>query len=74
MSSEKLIDYFKNLGDMIDSNFIERHAVTPNEKRYFIFFKGKLYKFKSFDNSENTCQALNIKYCNIEMISIQKPN
>lgn len=42
----------KNIGDVIDMNFIKKHAVTQSEKKFFIFFKGKLYKYKSYDNSD----------------------
>ena len=55
ISNEAALTQFKNLGDMIDSSFIEKHAVTSVEKRYFIFFKGKLYKFKNYDNNDSMC-------------------
>jgi hypothetical protein len=45
MANDKTVDSFRNLGDMIDQGFIEKHAVSPIEKRYFIFVKGKMYKF-----------------------------
>lgn len=48
--------------------------MKPSKKRYFIFFKGKLYKFKSFDNQLNKCKVLNLNYCQMDFISIQKPN
>lgn len=74
IGSQKAMNQFKNLGDIIDMNFLKKHAVTQVEKRYLMFFKGKIYKFKNYDNSDNNCQVLNVKYCNIDLISLQKPN
>ena len=64
------MNLIKNLGDIIDINFIQRHALTQPEKRFFIFFKGKLYKYRNYDNNDKNCQMLNIKYCNIELLAI----
>ena len=58
---------------MLEINFLEKYQAKPSKKRYFIFFKGKLYKFKTFDNNEKNCKVLNIKYCQIDLISLQKP-
>jgi hypothetical protein len=52
LANDKAVDSFRNLSDIIDYSFIEKHAVSSIEKRYFIFFKGKMYKFKFFDNCE----------------------
>lgn len=49
------MDQFKNLGDIIDTSFLKKHAVSPVEKRYLMFFKGKLYKYKNYDNSDSNC-------------------
>jgi len=63
LPSEKVMKQFKNLGDMLDINFLEKYQAKPSKKRYFIFFKGKLYKFKGYDNNDKNCKVLNIKYC-----------
>ena len=73
LSSEKAVKQFKNLEDMLDINFIEKYSLKPSKKRYFIFFKGKLYKFKTFDNTSTTCKILNVKYCQMDLISLQRP-
>lgn len=64
---------FKNLGDMLTVNFLEKHCVKPSKKYYLLFFKGKLFKFHSSNNNDNKCKVLNIKYCQIDLISLQKP-
>ena len=74
LPNEKVVRQFKNLGDMLDINCINKYTAKPSKKRYFIFFKGKLYKFKGYDNSDNKCKILNIKYCQIDLIALQKPN
>jgi|APSaa5957512535_1039671.scaffolds.fasta_scaffold361850_1 hypothetical protein len=63
LTSDKVVKQFKNLGDVLDVNFIEKHSLKPAKKRYFIFFKGKLNKFKNYDNTSSTCKVLNVKYC-----------
>ena len=62
--------------------------MKPPKRRFLIFFKGKLYKFKpnaskdqeeykekeAYGNSSNSsCKVLNIKYSQIDLISLQKP-
>ena len=47
LASDKTVKQFKNLGDMLAVSFLEQHCVKASKKGYFIFFKGKLYKFKS---------------------------
>lgn len=57
------------MGDVIDTNFLEKYSSKPLKKRFFIFFKGKLYKFKPTglvalnEETKLTCKVLNIKYC-----------
>lgn len=38
-----------------------------------MFFKGKLYKFNSQNTYDQNCEVINIKYCQIDLISLQKP-
>ena len=73
LASEKSVKLFKNLGDMLAVKFLDKHTVKPACKYYLMFFKGKLYKFYSQNCNDNNCQVLNIKYCQINLISIQKP-
>lgn len=73
LPSKKTINQFKNIGDCLDINFLQKYSAKQEKKRFFIFFKGKLYKFKTNSSSETSCKALNIKYCQIDLISLQKP-
>ena len=73
LPSDKVINQFKNLGDMLSVGFLEKYCVKPAKKYYLIFFKGKLYKFKSYNNNDSNCKVLNIKYSQIDMISLHKP-
>jgi hypothetical protein len=68
LNSDKTVKQFKNLGDMLAVSFLEQHSVKATKKSYFIFFKGKLYKFKT-QNDQN-CKVLSIKYCQIDLISL----
>jgi hypothetical protein len=45
LSTPKAVKQFKNLGDMLTVNFLEKHCVKPAKKYYLLFFKGKLFKF-----------------------------
>lgn len=72
LPTKKTVAQFKNIGDLLDIGFLQKYTVKPEKKRFFIFFKGKLYKFKSGHGNEACCKALNIKYCQIELISLQK--
>ena len=75
LPNDKVTKQFKNLGDnIISASFLEKYCVNPLTKKYFIFFKGKLYKFKGFNENDSDCHELSIKYCQIDLISIQKPN
>ena len=58
---------------MLTMSFLEKYSVKPSKKYYFIFFKGKLYKFKGYNNNDSNCKVLDIKYCQMDLISIQKP-
>ena len=51
LQTDKTIKQFKNLGDMLAASFLEQHCVKPSTKAYFIFFKGKLYKFNTQNES-----------------------
>lgn len=62
---------FKNLGDMLAVSFLDQHCVRQSKKAYFIFFKGKLYKFKT--QHDQLGKVLNIKYCQMDLISLQRP-
>jgi len=73
LPTKETFDHWKTIGDCIDINFLQKYSVKPDKKRFFIFFKGKLYKFKSNGSNETYCKALNIKYCQIDLISLQKP-
>lgn len=73
LPSNKIIQQFKNIGDCLDINFLQKYSVKNIKKRFFIFFKGKLYKFKTNSNNETSCKILNIKYCQVDLISLQKP-
>ena len=68
LPNEAAIKQYKGLGDVISLDFIEDHRVRAAKKKYLIFFKGKLYKFKSAEAPE--CKQLNIKYCQIDLVSI----
>ena len=62
LPNEKVIKQFKNLGDMLSVSFLEKYCVKSSKKYYLIFFKGKLYRFKNYNNNDSNCKVLNIKY------------
>ena len=64
------ITQFKALNDVIDLDTLDKYRVRIAKCRNFVFFKGKLYKFKDHDSKK--CKVLNIKYCHIEMMSIPR--
>ena len=53
---------------MLAVSFLEQHSVKDTKKANFILFKGKLYKFKT--QNDTNCKVLNIKYCQIDLISL----
>ena len=53
LTSQKSIKQFKNLGDMLTVNFLEKHCVKQAKKYYLIFFKGKLFKYQGLNNNDN---------------------
>lgn len=55
---------------MLTMNFLEKYSVKHTKKYYFIFFKGKLYKYKGYNNNDSNCKVLDIKYCQLDLISI----
>jgi len=63
LPNDKVIKQFKNLGDILSVSFLEKYSAKASKRYYLIFFKGKLYKYKNYNNNDNNCKVLNLKYC-----------
>ncbi|CDW84831.1 protein kinase domain containing protein [Stylonychia lemnae] len=62
------------LGDDSSQTIVlNTQILMTGKKHYFIYLKGKIYRFDN-ENSENSTKVLNIKNCNMDMITIQRPD
>lgn len=60
LPSTEAITQFKTLNDIIDLDTLDKYRTRIAKSRHFIFFKGKLFRFK--EANSQTCKVLNIKY------------